>query len=150
MQLLLPIFPRETKMINPILGVFENDDFVYYLLSGMPIHTHFKDNIESFRWITAKLVIQRLCKQADIARCFGVSEDSIYKSVKRLREKGEAGFFEHHYKGGRKPKLIGSLLERIQESLNQGESNYSIAKREGISEGTIRNALKTGTLKKNK
>jgi len=149
MQLLLPIFPKETKMINSILGVFTKDDFICYLLSGMPIHTHYKDNLESFRWITAKLVVQKLCKQADIARCFGVSEDSVYKSVKRLREKGESGFFENNYKGGRKPKLIGGLLERVQSSLNNGESNYSIAKREGISEGTIRNALKTGTLKKN-
>jgi len=149
MQLLLPIFPKETKMVNSILGVFTKDGLIYYLLSGMPIHTHSNDDLESFRWITAKLVVQKLCKQSEIARCFGVSEDSVYKSVKRLREKGESGFFENNYKGGRKPKLIGSLLERVQNSLNNGESNYSIAKREGISEGTIRNALKTGTLKKN-
>ena len=148
MQLLLPIFPKDTKMINSVLGVFEEDDFVYYLLSGMPIHTHFKDDIESFRWITAKLVVQNLCKQVDISRCFGVSEDSVYKSVKKLRIKGESGFFEIHHGGGRKPKLIGNLLDRIQNSIHKGESNYSIAKREGISEGTIRNALKTGKLKK--
>lgn len=148
MQLLLPIFPNDTKMITSSIGVFEKDDFVYYLLSGMPIHTHSKGDYESFRWITAKLVVQKLCKQTDISRCFGVSDDSVYKSVKRLREKGESGFFETNQKGGRKPKLIGDLLERVQDGINKGESNYSIAKREGLSEGTIRYALQTGTLKK--
>jgi len=148
MQLLLPIFPNDTKMITPTLGVFEKDNFVYYILSGIPIHTHSNGDYESFRWITANLVFQNLCKQTDISRCLGVSCDSIYKSVKRLREKVESGFFETNHNGGWKPKMIGDLLERIQASLNNGESNYYIAKREGISEGTIRNALKTGYLKK--
>lgn len=129
MQLLLPIFPKQTKLITPILGVYENDNFVYYLLSGMPIHSHIHDDLQSFRWITAKLVQQKLCRNVDITRCFGVSEDSVYKSVKRLKEKGESGFFETNQNGGRKPKLMGDLLERIQASLDKGESSYSIAKR---------------------
>jgi len=148
MQLLLPIFPKGTKLITPVLGVFEKEDFVFYLLSGQPIHQHAKDDIESFRYVAAKLVVQGLCKQTDIVQCFGVSSDSIYKSVKRLREKGEKRFFEQSRTGGKCYKLTAPLMERIQSSLDAGESNYAIAKREGISEGAIRYGLKQERFKK--
>jgi DNA-binding CsgD family transcriptional regulator len=39
-------------------------------------------------------------------------------------------------------------LDRIQAKLNQGQSSYSIAKEEGISEGSIRYAINLGRLKK--
>lgn len=40
------------------------------------------------------------------------------------------------------------VLQRIQDELNRGKSAYSIAKQEGISEGSIRYAIKQGRLKK--
>ena len=94
MQLLLPIFPLEARLINPIVGVYEKESIVNYILTGIPLHHHHKDDLQNFRWITAKLVVQNICKQTEIAKFFGVSEDSVFRSVKRLREKGESDFFK--------------------------------------------------------
>jgi transposase len=46
--------------------------------------------------------------------------------------------------------MLPDRLERTQKMLDNGMSNLSIAKKEKISEGTIRYALQTGKLKKNK
>lgn len=69
---------------------------------------------------------------------------------KKLSEKGESAFFgvseERH---GHSSKLYPDVLERIQSELNAGNSAYSIAKKEGLSEGSIRYWVKQGKLKKN-
>jgi hypothetical protein len=148
MQLLLPIFPKETTLITSTLGVFEKDEFVFYLHSGVPISTHHKDNLKSFRYTVSKLIDLGLCRQADIVRTFSVSEDSIRKSLNLYRQKGEEGFFGASQGQRVCPAMLPDRLERIQKMLDKGMSNYSIAKKEKISEGTIRYALQTGKLKK--
>ena len=47
-QLLLPIFPRDTKYITPTLGVREFSGSVYYLHSGVPIGSHYWETISNF------------------------------------------------------------------------------------------------------
>ena len=61
MQMQLPIFPNNTKLINAFVGVFEKDDFVYYLHNGTPIFIQEKNDLNNFRYITANLVATGLC-----------------------------------------------------------------------------------------
>ncbi len=147
-QLLLPIFPKDTTMITPTLGVREADGTVYYLHSGMPIFSHQADDLRQFRYITSNLLLQGLCKNADIKNTFHVSIDSVCKWKRTLSEQGEAAFFGAEKRHGRSHKLLPDVLKRIQEKLNNGQSAYSIAKQEGISEGSIRYCFKTGKLEK--
>jgi len=49
---------------------------------------------------------------------------------------------------GHSSKLFPEVLARIQSELDKGKSAYSIAKKEGISEGSIRYWIKKGQLKK--
>jgi len=149
MQLQLPIFPSSTVMITPSLGFYLKDDIVTYLLNGLPIDSHHKDSLKNFRYTTAKLVVIGLCRQVDIIKSFGVSEDSVIKSVKLYKEKGGKGFFEEDGRRGKCHKMLPDRTARIQKMLDNGKSNYSIAKKEKISEGTIRYALQQGYLKKN-
>jgi hypothetical protein len=67
---------------------------------------------------------------------------------KKLSEEGEKAFFKPETRHGRSHKLLPQVLERIQRKLDEGQSAYSIAKSEGISEGSIRYAFKLGRLKK--
>jgi len=135
-------------MITPELGVREQEGTVYYLLSGMPIYSHEKEEIHKFRFITSNFILQGLCKNMDIVRAFQVSTDSVRRWKKRLKEEGEEAFFGEEKRHGRSHKLVPEVLERIQSKLDKGQSNYSIAKEEGISEGSIRYALGQGYLKK--
>ena len=149
MQLLLPLFTREVTLITPTLGVAEHDEFVYYVHNGVPISTHHKDDLKSFRYTTSMLIDLGRCNQADIVRAFHVSTDSVSRALKLYRQKAETGMFETDKRHGVSHKLFGKRLERIQNMLDKGISNHAIAKKENISEGSIRYAIKIGKLKKN-
>jgi len=148
MQLLLPLFSQEVRLINTHLGFFEKDKVVTYLHVGVPIGNHLADDLKGFRCHTSRLINVGLCSQSDIVKAFGVSFDSVRKSLRLYQEKGEAGFYEQ----GRQSRICHTMLPsriiRIQEMLDKGMSNYAIAKKEGISEGTIRYSLEKGRLKK--
>lgn len=148
-QLLLPLFPTDTEMITPVLGVREQGGIVFYLLSGMPIYSHEKGSLHRFRFITSNLILQGLCKNVDIVRVFHVSTDSVRRWKKRLEEEGEEAFFKEENRHGRSHKLLPDVLERIQHKLDKGQSVNSIAKQEGLSEGSIRYSIDQGRLKKN-
>ena len=149
-QLLIPLFPVETQMLTPVLGVREFDGFVHYLLSGLPIYSHRKEDHLRFRYITSHLAMQGLCKNQDIVDLFHVSADSVRRWKKKLSEEGEAFFFGGtDGRHGHCSKLFPSVLARIQSKMDQGRSVYSIAKEEGVSEGSLRYWIKQGHLKKN-
>jgi transposase len=148
-QLLLPLFPIETKMLTPVLGVREFEGSVYYLLSGLPIYSHLREDHLRFRYITSHLLLQGLCKNQDIVDLFHVSSDSVRRWKKKLSEEGERVFFGvSEGRHGHSSKLFPSVLSRIQSEMDSGKSVYSIAKKEGVSEGSIRYWIKQGQLKK--
>jgi transposase len=89
-----------------------------------------------------------LCKNSDIVEAFHVSDSSVCKWKKKLETEGESGFFGLENRHGHSHKLLPAVLERIQKKLDNQQSVNSIAKEEGLSEGSIRYAIKTGSLKK--
>jgi len=148
MQLLLPIFPREVKLITATLGVFSRDGIVNYLHCGVPIYSHAAEDLNSFRYISSNFVLQGLCKKVEISRFFGVSYDSVKRNARRLAEHGERAFFGNDHRGGHCYKLVPSVLDRMQRQLDAGMSNSEIARQEGVTEGAVRYAIKQGKLKK--
>ena len=149
-QLLLPLFPIDTKLLTPNIGVREQEGSVHYLLNGLPIYSHSATDHLRFRYITSHLLLQGLCTNQDIVDLFHVSHDSVRRWKKKLSEVGESAFFGiSEGRHGHSSKLLPDVLERIQLELDKGKSAYSIAKKEGISEGSIRYWVKQGQLKKN-
>ncbi len=148
MQLLLPIFPANTTLINASVGVYEHDGIVQYLVNGLPVYSHSKHDNDAFRFITSNFIHQGLCRNVDIERAFGVSEDSVSRAYKKYVTKGEAGFFGPDARFGKAHKIVGDRRERIQAKLDKGQSVYSIAKEEGVRESAIRYGVKQGYLKK--
>jgi len=150
MQLILPIFPKEAQLINEHVGVFEDDNIVQYIVNGMPIYSHSKDDLNAFRFITSNFIEQGLCRKVDIERFFNVSEDSVYRYHKKFKEQGEHGFFGDDARKGKAHKITGERRVRIQNKLDKGQSVNSIAKEEGVRESAIRYGIKQGYLKKTK
>lgn len=148
MQLILPIFPRDAKLLSRSLMVFEKDGMVHYLANGLPVYAHDVDAINSFRFITCNFIERGLCKSSEVARCFGIPENSVSHQLRIFRKEGANAFFSRDVHDKKSHKLHGELLLRVQRGIDKGLSNNSIAKKEGLSEGTIRYALSTGTLKK--
>ena len=148
MQLLLPIYPKEAWLISDLLGVYEHDGIVQYLVSGMPVYCHPKEDEKAFRFITSNFIHQGLCRNVDVERGFNVSESSVQRNYKIFLEKGEAGFFGEDARHGHSHKIVGERRIRMQEKLDRGQSVNSIAKEEGVREGAIRYAIKQGYLRK--
>jgi len=136
-------------MITLTLGVREHAGSVYYLHSGVPIFSHEANDLTKFRYITSNLILQGLCNNQDIADTFHVSTDSVRRWKQKLSEEGEVAFFKEESRHGRSYKLLPDVLDRIQNKMNEGRSPNSIAREEGISEGSIRYAVSLGRLKKN-
>jgi transposase len=148
MQLNLPIFPKDAKMVNDNLGVYEKDDLVQYIVNGAPVYSHAKDDLHAFRYITSNFIHQGICRKVDIQNFFGVSDDSVYRYHKKFLEQGAEGFFGDDARHGTAHKITGPRRVRIQQKLDTGQSVNSIAKEEGVRESAIRYAVKKGYLKK--
>ena len=114
----------------------------------MPVYSHGKHDNDAFRYITSNFIYQGLCRNVDIERAFGVSEDSVSRTLKKFETKGEAGFFGPDVRHGKAHKIVGGRRDRIQAKLDKGQSVYSIAKEEGVRESAIRYGVKQGYLKK--
>jgi len=93
LQLLLPLFPVEATLINNLVGVQKKEETVYYFNGSMPIFKHLESDIDSFRYITSQLIINGVCKQKQIVNCFGVSDISVKRWVRRYKESKELGDF---------------------------------------------------------
>lgn len=148
MQLQFPIFPTKCKMISSTVGVYENDGIVQYIVNGLPVYAHDKEDLQALRFFTSNLIEQGLCKQTEIAICFSVTANSVMRNLKKFREQGEQAFFSPKNRQGHCHKIQGDVHERIQKKLDKGQSVNSIAKEEKLTEGAIRYAIKQKYLKK--
>ena len=148
MQMQMPIFPENTKMINSSVGFFKKDEFVYYLHNGSPIYCHEQGQLNSYRYILANLVTTKLCTIADLSRALGIQVKNIQRYKKALEENGTEWFFSREDTRGQCYKLTDDKLLKSQNFLNDGYSQKQAAKEIGVSEGAIRYHLRKGALKK--
>lgn len=148
MQMQLPIFPTSTKLINSNVGIFEKDSFVYYLHNGSPIFCHDKDDLNSYRYITANLVVTNLCKPIELARALGVGNRNIQRYAKTLREKGSDWFFHKGEKRGDAHKLTKEKLLEAQRLLDGYHTVAGTARHLGVTEGALRHHIRNGNIKK--
>ncbi len=148
MQMQLPIFPASTKLVNSNVGFFEKDDFVYYLHNGSPIFCHDKNDLNSYRYILANMVVSRLCSPTELAKALGVSNRNIQRYARTLREKGTDWFFHKQGKHGDAHKLTDEVLRTVQQMLDRYEPVARVARELGVTEGALRYHIRQGTIKK--
>jgi len=148
MQMQLPLFPNSTKLINDCVGFFERDGFVYYLHNGSPIYCHDKNDLNSYRYIVANLIVTKLCAPSEIGKALCVSNRNIQRYAKTLREKGTDWFFKREEKRGDAHKLTSEMLEEAQRLINKFYSVVDVARLLGVTEGALRYHIKKGAIKK--
>ena len=150
MQFKLPLFSRDTKLINDTVGFREQDGFVYYIHSGSPIYCHKKEDKNSYRHTLASLIVNNLCTTGELSAALGINRKNIERYTKAYREHGPGYFFNREDNRGQCHKMTDELLSVIQEKLDSGLSQYRIAKDHGISDSAIAYHISNGNLKKNK
>ena len=144
----LPIFPSTTRLINDSVGVFEKDEFVYYLHNGSPIFCHSKNDLNNYRYITGNLVNTGLCTPIEVSRALGVSSRNIQRYAKALREKGSDWFFNRRDNRGCCHKVTDEIISQAQQMIDDYYSVSDVAKLLGVTEGALRYHIKKGTIKK--
>lgn len=144
----IPIFPSSTRLINDCVGVFEKDEFVYYLHNGSPIFCHNKSDLNNYRFITGNLVNTGLCTPIEISRALGVSNRNIQRYAKSLREKGSDWFFNRPDNRGSSHKVTEAVISHAQKMIDDYYSVSDVAKLLGVTEGALRYHIRKGTIKK--
>jgi len=110
-----------------------------------PVFSHLQDDRRSFQMFTAQLVCQGACRQVDIIRAFGVSKNSVLRSVRKYRDEGIQAFYGP--RRGRGPTVITKeVAEQAQQLLHAGASRKEVAEQLGINYQTFRKAIQQGRL----
>jgi len=148
MQQILPLFSKDIKMVNYQVGFKQEDDFVHYLVNGMPVYCHALDEKNGYRFVLATLVNNKFCSIKELSEALGVNKKNVERYAKDLRGKGMAHFINRKETRGQCHKFTPEKIKEAQRLLDQGYSQYGTAKAIGVSESAIRYHLKTGTLKK--
>ena len=144
----MPLLPEEAEMVSPHLAVGSSDGGLTFFNASGPIFTCREDDARAVRFAAAVLTSPDLglAKPSEIARVLGRHRNRVHEYRKRYREGGAAAL-DVKRRGPRGPsKFKGARLARAQTYLNAGTPNRTVAERVGVSEFTIRNALKAHRL----
>ena len=144
----LPIFPTVTKLLSPSWGVFEKDNLVYYLHNGSPVHVHEKNDLNTYRYVTANLIVNHSCSASALSKVFGVGVRNFERYAKSFRDFGADAFFNPADGRGKCHKMTSGKLVEAQQCLDNGCSQMRTAKQINVNEASIRYHIKKGTFKK--
>lgn len=135
-------------MVGVHLAVTRHDGHLTFLNASGPIFTCREDDEGARRFAGAMLSNPSLglATPSEIAKVLGCHRSRIHEYRQRYRAGGAEGL-EVKRRGPRgASKLKGDCLARAQKRLDEGQSNRQVAESVGVSEGTVRKAIKEGRL----
>ena len=142
-QALLPLIPSGATQLSDLISVFCQDGKWTYFCGVQPVFEHPEDDRQSFRMFTSLLCCQAACTQAQIIRSFGVSKNSVLRSVAKYREEGIGGFYGP--RRGRGPSVMtAEVIGQAEKLLAAGHSRKEVAKELNVQCDTLRKAIKQG------
>ena len=144
-QVQLPIFPAGCVEINRDLACRTEGEKVVYFNGHLPVFTHAKGDLSSFRLFTSQLIVQGSATQGQIAKAFGVPLVAIKRMTKLFRDRGSAGFFvpPPRREG---TQLNAEKLEQARGLILQGYPLRVISEKTGVLVDTLRKAITAGRL----
>jgi transposase len=141
----LPLIADGTTRISDLISVArENDQWIYFC-GAQPVFHHAESDADSFRMFTAQLICQGACRQVDIVRAFGVSKNSVIRSVKKYRAGGVKAFYTPRATR-RASVLTPEVTAQAQQFLRIGWSRAEVAERLNLKLDTLRKAIQQGRL----
>ena len=94
---------------------------------------------------TAQLICVGACRQVDIVRAFGVSKNSVIRSVNKYRAGGVKAFYTPRATRGA-TVMTPKVTAQAQQLLGAGWSRREVAEHLGLKLDTLRKALQQGRL----
>lgn len=97
----LSIFPvGSSPTITPELGFERRGEQVVYFNGHLPVLTHEVADRASFRFFTARLIVNVMATQSQIAKAFAVPLTTVKRCCRKYRQ-GEAAVFSNHRRDGK-------------------------------------------------
>lgn len=145
-QALLPLIPDGASPINDRISVTRQDGQWTYFCGIAPVFQHAEDDRKSFGMFTAQLCCQGACTQAEIIHTFGVSKNSVLRSVKKYRTEGNAGFFQPR-RGRGASVITKKVVAEAEKLLTLGHDRRQTAKALNVPYETLRKAIQQGRVR---
>jgi hypothetical protein len=144
-QALLPLIADGAKRINHVISVVSENGQWTYFCGVEPVFRHADNDHDSFRMFTAQLIYQGACRVVDIVRAFGVSRNSVIRSVNKYRDGGVKAFYAARATRGASV-MTPEVTAQAQQLLWAGRSRKEVAEQLGLKLDTLRKAIQQGRL----
>jgi transposase len=139
------MIPHGATPINDLISVVRRDKQWSYFCGVQPVFEHPEDDRRSFRMFTAQLCCQGACTQAQIMRVFGVSKNSLLRSIAKYRQEGINGFYRPRQ--GRGPSVMtAEVTAQAQKLLDLDHARSAVAETLGVKYDTLCKAIHHGRL----
>ncbi len=128
--------------INERCFLRRTDGWMVLFVNGQPIFSYDVNDLAASRLAMVQLVVSEAAQQQEVARAFGVKRLTVHRQVQKYQAGGVATLVPKK-RGPKGPRLTGARTQKvILKRKEAGESNCQIAQRLGMSEASIRIALK--------
>jgi prepilin-type processing-associated H-X9-DG protein len=138
----LPLAPESARPVGVAAAIVEDEAGGRVFVHGNLAYAWDEGDTTARRFAAVSLVRIGAATQLQVAEAFAVKPATLRRWDARLTEAGVAGLFAERKGPKRKSKLTGDTVAAIRGLRESGESYRAIAAGTGVSEGSVRNALK--------
>jgi prepilin-type processing-associated H-X9-DG protein len=141
-QLPLALTPAGSRPIGMAAAICEDDDGGRVFVHGNLAYAWDADDAAGRRLAAVSLVRIKAAAQLQVAEAFAVKPATLRRWDTRHADAGVAGLLSERKGPKRKSKLTDAVIAAIRGLREGGASYRAIAADIGVSEGSVRNALK--------
>ena len=138
----LPLMPDGARPFGAAATIIEDVDGGRVFVHGNLCFAWDAGDTAARRFAAASLMRIKAATQLEIAAAFAVKPASVRRWEAQLTDAGIAGLLGERKGPKRKSKLTGDTVAAIRGLREGGASYRGIAAETGVSEGSVRNALK--------
>jgi transposase len=146
LQTYIPFLPEGAKPINNHVAIYYHDEKIEFFTSSGPIYSCRESDLYGIRLAQGIIVTQTATTPAELAKALNVNRTTVYRNIKMYQQGGPAALIIDKKSNRNAYKLNGKTKGQVQTLLNKGYSLRAAAKKVGISEGSIRYAIKQGMI----
>ena len=138
----LPLVPDDARPVGAAAAIVEDDDGGRVFVHGNLAYAWDAGDAAGRRFAAVSLIRIRAATQLQVAEAFAVKPATVRRWETRLTGAGVAGLLAERKGPKRKSKLTADTVATIRRLREDGASYRAIAAATGVSEGSVRNALK--------
>jgi transposase-like protein len=146
-QFQLPATPGGSQEVHDVVAIVRERGHVAYFAAGVPVFVHADGDMAGRRVAAVQLIALGLAHQDELSTALSINRSTLYRQHRQLTREGVLGVVDGK-RGPRGPhRFTPDKQQRVAQALGTGASIRHAAQQVGVTEGTIRHALRRGTLR---